>query len=424
MGNKQIVKILMAIFAIRPIIDLFYNYNIGGVNIAGLVAILISALGLFSIALNGFKIKLSYPLFAFALYTLMITVINMREFSDIADWLRIFSSITFFFAVAPFITVESFMKYARVFVIVTTVPILMTFLQIMNIIPYQYYDWVNQVHVARATGGYIQPAVLTRFLVFGLLYTLFLMNASSVKARKWYFLYIAVNLIAVFFTYHRTSYLLSIVIIFLYMCFYYRGNLDRILPKLIAVVVVCVAGITILSYLGLIQLDSSGFEKLLGFDNIIRVSDGNAKLHLRGRGNIATQYLGELFSGYECILGFGKDLNNITGTVLEDADMDIIRILWAYGIIGYIIYLVILFDMIKTVFINTRGYQNDFINIAKIGLVIFIIFGFTMDTMIMPNFMIHVYMLVGLTKYRAWINLSDTRPNVIINEKHLNYRGE
>ena len=403
MGNKQIVKILMAVFAVRPIVDLFYNVTIGGINPAGFLAILISALALLSIGINNFKLKMSYPMFAFVVYTLIITLIHVREFSNIADWLRIFSGVAFFFAVAPYIDVEAFMKYARVFMISTLVPIVFTFLQVAKILPYQYFDWVNGVHVSRATGGYPQPAVLTRFLVFGLLYALYFFNNSPRKHKKWYAVYIAANLIAVFFSYHRTGYFLSVLIIFLYTCFYYRGSLKKILPKLIAVVLIVSVVIFIINYYGLIQLDSSGFEKLLGFSNIIKTQDGHTTLHLRGRGAIATEYLGELFSTPDCIFGFGKDLNEATGSTLIDADMDIIRILWSYGIVGLIVWLIFVIDMFKTVFYDTRRYHNDFLSIAKIGLIIYIVFGWTMDTIIMPNFMIHVYLLVGLTEYRTWM---------------------
>lgn len=401
MKNKTIVKILMIVFSIRPIIDLFYNYSFAGINPAGYVALLTAVLACFSIAISGFKFKVSIPILVFVSYTLLITLLNMSSFSNISDWLRIFSSVSFYFAVAPYLELSTFRNYVKVYLMATMIPIVFVFLQVAKIMPYQYFDWVNGVHVSRATGGFPQPAVLTRFLVFGLLYALYLFReAKTNKQRIFYMLYCFVNLVSIFLTYHRTGYLLAVIILLMFTLYHYRGHLVKFIPKIAVLVVVGVIAIAIMNSYGMIQLDSGGFQQLLGFSNIIRTDNGQTTLHLRGRGIIAETYLGELFNSNNWLFGFGNDLNPETGSVLVDADMDIIRMLWSFGVVGLIIWIVLVISLITSVWSNKT--YSDFVDVVKIGLIIYIVFGFTMDTTIMPNFMMHVYVLVGLSnRYNA-----------------------
>lgn len=395
----------MVLFSVRPIVDLLYEITIFGINPAGYLAVLISALSVLSVLLNRYKYRLSVPMLAFLAYTLLITVLNMHSISEIQDWIRIFSGMAFYFAVAPFIFEKEFKKYVKLYLLATMIPIVLTYLQVIGLVPYKYYVWVGKKHVARGSGYYSHPSVLNRFLVFGLLYALYLFQSEKkLKMRVVWLAYCLFNLAAVFFSYHRTGYALAAIAILLFAYFYYKKQFIKIFPRVVAIAGVAVVAVVIANQLGLLQLDMSGFTRFLSLDNLVKM-DSAGKLHLvlHGRTAKASRYLPELFRTKQYLFGTGGDKNYATGTVLANPDMDIIRMLWSYGVVGLVLWIAFVIDLIRKTAVRKRHAGIiPFVSLAKITVILFIGFGICMDTTIMPNIMMHVYLILGMVRFRMY----------------------
>jgi hypothetical protein len=147
----------------------------------------------------------------------------------------------------------------------------------------------------------------------------------------------------------------------------------------------------------LFTLDLNGFQKLLSFDNIIRTTESGTTLHLRGRGvkfNSVIETL-KVSPWYITIFGNGVNLNPYSLLEMQFPDMDFLRILWNFGIVGVIIWMGLVFWLIKSVRKSKKFIDKHLYRMCKITLIVFIVFGLTIENMIVPNFMYHIYLIIG-----------------------------
>jgi hypothetical protein len=241
--DKFIIKVLLIIFAIRPIIDLAYEKNIIlGLNLAGIIALFCIFMMLMYATITR-KFLISISLLVFIPYASTITIINATTFNDFADLIRMISSLAFLLVVAPTVDEKTLLKYLKIYILITLIPIFLTYLQVAGLADYKYWDWVDGVHVARATGSYSQPSVLTRFLVFGILYSLYFIYSgkiNSFKSKCILWIYILLNIISVFFSYHRTGYFLIALIIGLWLWEEYRSNMMKLIINIIPIILIII----------------------------------------------------------------------------------------------------------------------------------------------------------------------------------------
>lgn len=397
----MIVEILLWLFALRPIIDLWWNSNIIlGLNLASIVAL--ACIGLMGIYILRKQTIRNVPIvLLMAVYTTFITIINVTSISDIDNQLRLLSSMAFILVVAPDINEKRLEKFIYIFVIFTMVPIIISFLQVVGLVPYTYWDYIEGAKIARASGGYRQPSVLTRFTVFGLLYTLYFLsrykNKNSKLKKIFLRIYIVLNLVSLLFSYHRTGYLMSALVIFVWFIIEYKKNFIKMVNKIIIATIGLSIVFIVLYNTGMFAIDLSGFRELLSLDNVFKTTDGNFELVLRGRGNLIDQiaYSIKINPWYNSLFGNGIDVNSVTGLSFEIADMDIIRIFWNYGFVGISLWLIQIIWFAK-ILKYAKYYINPYIyRVGFIVLAIYIIFGFSIEATVTPNFMYHVYLVLG-----------------------------
>ncbi len=405
--QKYMVDILLCVFVLRPVIDLGWDVTIiAGLNPAGVVAVFVTALMILYVILDR-KITFFGSVFLFAAYTTVVTLLNLSNPEEANNQLRLLSALAYLIVVGRNLNEKRLEQCWFLFVVFSIVPVILSYLQVIGVLEYTYLDFIGGAARGRATGGYHQPSVMNRFLIFGIIYSLYFLyrykqNLRLYKKRFFQF-YILISLPAVFFSYHRTTYILLTIILLLWMTMEYRGRFLKLLVS-VAAAGIGVLGVFLFLYrAGLFSIDLSGFADMFSLQNFIEITENGVQINLRGRGGIIGKLM-ESFSAnpwYYVIFGNGVDTNPLTGINMEVADMDFIRIAWNYGLAGIALWFNQLLFFVRTL-VKSGKLINPYIHRAGIFIIfVYVVFGCTIEATNTPNFMYHVFLIIGYLYYQA-----------------------
>lgn len=395
------------IFGIRPIIDLFWNKDIiSGINLAACTAGMMIVLS-FEELIRKKRLFINPMICSGILIILHTGVMTLLFANNIWDYnyiIRLTSGMVILIVAIPMFNQKEFEKCLFVFILATTIPILFTFLQNAGMVQFTYFDYVGGHRISRGSGGYHQPSVLTRFCIFGLLYTLYFLDSKwkSNRQKIFAYIYILLNISAIFLSYHRTGYLLAVCIPGLWFFLKYRDCPGRFF---ITVFIISTAGVLLffgLYSFGVFSIDLSIFQKLLSLRNIARFENGHFRLAMRGR----DVFVIALFNSYakhpwyNIIFGNGAETNLISGITMNVADLEIVRILWNCGIVGGILWLIHLISVRYCLKSVKRLLEYN--SLYRLGVCIFVsylVWGLTLETSATPNILYHFYFVCGFVYY-------------------------
>lgn len=425
----MIENIFLFLFIVRPIVDLAWQKSLFmGMNLAGLMAILII---LMTVVYFPFRMGTKYSFtfisgLIYIFYICLCTVLNCTTFNDFNYFLRLLSEFSFLVIVAPRLSLNKINQVMGFFVIVTLVPIFITFLQVAGVVKYTYFDYLMGTVISRGSGGYRQPSVLTRFCSIGLLYALYLLEIIGKRDKRRIFLwaYIGLNLAAVIFSYHRTGYFLVVFIIGLWFFLKDKKRALKLLLRGTAALCGMLIVFVLLYKLQLISVKITVLKEMLSFSNIVsRNADGSINGILRGRGKI----LNDLFEGFRTnpfrytLFGNGVNENPVTHIAIVGADMELIRVLWNGGIIGAMLWFTHFVSMFEDI-VRWRKEKgiNVFYRLAMVMFWCFIVWGLCIEATESPDLMYHVYLVCG------WLCFSKNGKSsnwgiVRLNEKSIVY---
>lgn len=400
---------MLFIFIIRPVIDLAWNHILFmNMNLAGLTAVFIIILSIIHFLIHP-HIIINKTVFAGVLYVIHIGIVALLNFTALVDLnytLRLLSEIMYLVIVAPHISIKKLNKCILLFTIMTLIPIFITYFQTIGIIPYTYFDYINGIQICRGSGGYHQPSVLTRFCSVGLLYTFYMLEDMqlSQKLKIFLYLYIALNVLAIILSYHRTGYLLVFAEIVLWLFLKNQKNLPKFICNALIGIISILVGFTLIYKLGILSINLSTFSSMLSISNIFTFSDGKIEFGLRGRGKVIEILKQGFALNPWCYTFFGNGVNTnpVTGIAIPTADMEVIRVLWNGGIIGMGIWLSHFISLKRSIF----KYKNieTIESLYRLGTClfwIFIIWGLTIEATNSPNLMYHVYLICGIFCYKS-----------------------
>lgn len=398
-------NIALVLFSLRPLIDLAWaDTYFWGLNLAGITAIVLILIMLIDVV-SSKNHQISLYLFFFLIYMVMITALYSKNYSDFDTVLRFSSTMVFFVTVAPKINNKELDRTILFFCIATIVPIILSFAQLVGIIPYTYWDYIEGIVIERASGGYRQPSVLTRFCIFGLIYALYFLESrkNTILKKLLIFLYIAINLVSIIISYHRTSYLMVFVIFILWNVLKYRNRISQYFSRVLFLFIFGVL-IFLLSYeFGIVKVDLNIFRKLISLDNVFIYENGHFNLILRGRGNILNLLFETLYNSPIRIILFGNgiNINQITNTSMQIADMDFIRVIWNFGVIGLLLWVGHLFYL-SNILIYCKSYVDSlYFRVGCILLLTYILWGFTVEVIGTPNIGYHSFLVIGYLYFQA-----------------------
>ncbi len=334
----------------KPLIDLtwrwsFFRFSEQKVNFQTFVGLVVLTLNGIAILNRGTRHQLPRRVLLF-LGCATLSVIVSPSSWGFNELLRLFAGTAFFYTAGRFLADPGrFDRFAKAFLIVATVPILLSFLQIAGLLPYDYWDWIATGAVGRVSGTYNHPLGLVFLFMYVFPLALYIANGSqqTPSAKKWaWFLLISASIVLVF-TYHRVGYVAIAleVLIWLYLS---RGKK----PAIAFLVILAVVGVGYGNFFSVL------FEPVR--QSVEDGSDYSGEHFLRGRGFQWLLYAESYLSGdpIHWVLGLG-------GSVIEGVDSDddsyvlspnephndYIRILHAYGLLGLVLYVSILIQFFR-----------------------------------------------------------------------------
>jgi O-antigen ligase len=338
----------------KPLFDLtwrwrFFRLSEQGVNIQTFVGL--AALGLNWAVLWRRRAWRTFPsrVLIFLGFAVLSVALSPSTWG-FNELLRLLSGTAFFYTVGPLLAdYKQFDRFAKAMLVVCAVPVGLSFLQIAGILPYNYWDWIDDGPVGRATGTYDMPLSLIYLFVYTIPLALYIATNRRQTRRTRQLAWVSVlgSAISLAFTYHRMGYAAIALGVAAWLYLNKGGK-----AVLVLAVILLVAALTSLQFLQ--QLYEPVATSLAGGTDI---SSGQ---FLRGRGVQWFLYMDSYISARPIQWMFGLGGSVIKG--LEDEDdpsdlspdeppgvlspnephNDFIRILHAYGAVGLILYLSIL----------------------------------------------------------------------------------
>ena len=416
---------LLLIFVFRPIFDLAWNTNFfWGLNLSGIIALFTIVLMIMYICFHK-KIRVDRTLqwgMVYAFHIGVVTLINMQTYSELNYFLRLLSEMAFLLIVPRKLTRKELERCILLFLIATLVPIVITYLQDMGICSFTYFDTVSRRKINRGSGGYRQPSVLTRFCTIGLLYAFYLLERKkNIGIRIFLYVYMVMNVIAVFLSYHRTGYLLVVIIIVMWFYLKEKERFIKMLKGMFLMGSALIILFIIVYNVGIIAVDLSILESMFSLDNVVTISEsGKMTLVLRGRGSLLEVLLQGMRENpwYYTFFGNGVNTNRVSGIKMTFADMEIIRVLWNGGILGGGIWLLHFGNMrIAIQKQKNNSHVKDIYRLATCMFWVFILWGITIETTNSPNLMYHVYVICGLLCNDTNVQRLSEKENYTLNGK-------
>jgi riboflavin transporter FmnP len=330
--------------ATKPLWDLTWRWRFfqildQGVNVqtfVGLIVLALNAIAILRRASWRHFPKRVLILIAFATLSVLLTPSTM----GINELLRLLAGVSFFYTAGPLLSRQrTFDRFAKLFLAATVVPIVLSFFQVVGMLPYDYWDYTEAGQIGRASGTYQTPLSLNYFLIIAIPLALSIASGKQQQctAKRCAWTYLTLACVAVAFTNHRTTYL---IVALQFILWFSMGRRWK------AVFGFC-------SILALVVLLSFGWLKMLYaplMESLSGGTDVQSGQFLRGRGFQWFLFLDSYASGdpIHWILGQGgsviKGYDPMDSTEIDSTEPhnDFIRVLHAYGAVGLLLYVSIL----------------------------------------------------------------------------------
>ena len=239
-ANSLIFWFLVA----QPLLDLtwgwrFFRISEQEINIqtvVGLILLVVNIkIGLFGNWRHGAGNTVGLFLL-FAVFSVSLTPTSW----GINEVIRLFTGLSFFFSAGPLLCDEArFLRFAKLFLVSLSVPVLLSYLEMGGVLPYQYWDWIDGVEVGRATGGYEHPLTLIYFLLYGIPLALALLEHPRVRLfdKILLLVFLVAAFGAVIFSTHRVGLAIAVSDIVLWLVL--TGKKRLVLLTAIALACIC-----------------------------------------------------------------------------------------------------------------------------------------------------------------------------------------
>ncbi|MFH1440644.1 MAG: hypothetical protein ABIH18_01170 [Candidatus Omnitrophota bacterium] len=377
-------NILFLILILRPLIDLAWDKYLLGFNPANFIGIL---LFFAVIIILIFKNKTLFFPKSFILFLPAVIISNVmfnRYLYDYASFFRLVSPMIFLFYFWKDETslkkIEVFMKW---FIVISIIPILISYLQYIGIFSYTYWDWLPVIgKMGRASGGYKHPTSLNRILIFTIVFSLYFIHTGK---KMWpYMLYLMLALLSVFISYHRSAYFIILIIFILWYINLFK-NFKR---KWSAMIILSI--IVLLVVLIIVKFSTIKLSHVVNYSTLSGLHGRDIKFN-----RILSLYqelplIRQLFGN-----GSGIYYNNYRFQFLDN---DFLNYLWRYGIVGLFTWFLVLFEFFSSTFTLKKANLKDYLfnKMTRIVLVCYVLFGMVVEASFLPNFMYIIYSVYAM----------------------------
>jgi hypothetical protein len=326
----------------KPLVDLTWQWRFAaagqqGVNLQSVVGALAIAVAILAPFVWSRRLVTDARIFGL-LAVATVSVVVSPSPQAVNEYLRLLAALSFFFTTGAGLRDEAgFERFAKLFVAVVSVPLVLSIAQWAEILPYYSRDWVDMQEVGRVSGAYEHPLNLLYFLIYAIPVAMYLVVKRSWDglSRMLPIAFIGISLFVTVLTYHRVALVtLGLQILFWLILSRRRG---------LAVLVLAAAALTALWF-------RERLEVL--YENAALSFGGEVAWHsdsfLRGRGAHWYVFLTSLFSADPLLWLIGRGGSTaeafLPGTgflwVTDEPHSEFVRLLHAYGLLGLGLYLV------------------------------------------------------------------------------------
>jgi len=324
----------------------------------------------------------------------------LYETTDV--YIRFLSSFVFIILAGKVLDKQDILTIFKFLFLLTLIPIIVSYLQFLGIVPYTDFDTIGGLQIGRVSGGYEKQVATVAYLMYGLSFASFqFFNVNTISKKLIFFVYIILLFGSIVLSTHRASLLIFMVIFFYFVFRYWKKNILNF-------VATCVVTMGIV----FIIIKNFAWLNILYSSSIISES-GSEYLLIRGRVGFWSDYTSNLFHSGIYYLFFGKGhavldtYSQYLPLMFNEPHSDFIRVLHQYGIIGFSIFLFIIFIMIKRSLIF-RNYAHTIHDkmIGDMGIIIgisLLLYSITIEPTRYPSFwwyysVIISYILVNIRK--------------------------
>lgn len=345
-------KLIILFLILSPIIDYTYKlkiFSIGLLEISPnrIFKILPLILLIYSILIAEHKLflwKMFLLLVFISTFGLMRGVLFFPN--DAIDvYLRFLSSFVFFALAGKMLSNQDFHKIFRFLMFFSLIPIIISYLQFAGIIPYTDFDVIGGIMIGRVSGGYEKQVAMMSYLMYSFSFAMFYYLTSYKFFHKMLFiLYIAAVFSVIVLSTHRASLVVFMLIFLYFVLLYFKKRRNLILTSFLFV----------FAFL-LIFFNLEWVNLIFGFSNI-----NNPESFTRGRITFWYDYINNLTSSgiFYLLFGKGHSVLDTEGDYLpkmfNEPHSDYVRILYQYGLIGLITYILFILIIIHRSIIYRR----------------------------------------------------------------------
>jgi len=378
-------KIIIFFLIFSPILDYTYRFrflSLGGFEfspnrIFKFIPIMLSLFFLLVKRRNVFLWKYAFFLLSFSFMSTFLGIFSFpSETLDV--YIRFLSSFVFIFLSGKLLNEKDLVFILKMLTCLTLIPITISYLQFFQIMPYTDFDYMGGIQIGRVSGGYEKQVAMFSYLIYCFSFALFyFFNTKRTFIKLLSVIYIISVLGVVVLSTHRVS---MIVFIIIFSYFTYRYSKKYLIATAIFS---CIFIFQHIDLLKLVFIESAGME-----------TEGGA---LRGRIGFWQDYIYNLVNSgvVSLLIGKGHSVLDTLKTqylpfLWNEPHSDIIRIIYQYGFIGFLLYTYILsIAVIRSVRFRKLASSIQTKLIGDIGIIIglsLFLYSITLEPTRYPSF--------------------------------------
>jgi O-antigen ligase len=389
----------------KPLIDLTWRWEFlqmfnQRVNPQAIVAVLVAVLNCLAAVFGRRKPRYSGAVVALLGVASLSVLISPTSWG-MNELIRLFSGASFFFT-AGFVLRDKkkFDRFALILLATVCVPLVFSLFQVVGLLPYEYWDWLNGLEIGRASGTYQHPLEIVFFLVYAVPLALYRWEQSEKGSgeRVFLFAFSALAAFGLIFTLHRAGWIAIAAELLIW--FASRRQIKKILLGTLTLFVV---GMFFTGWLSVF------------FEPATEIVTGDADFAtgniVRGRGLIWIPFLTSYANGgpVQWVIGRGDSVVQVSlPGIVEFAENephnDFIRILHAYGLAGLLLYLWLLVVFLREGLRFRRSgvpFQRQVGGILVCSLVGIVLLSLTTEPMRYPTGVWYLFVFASIVMFRA-----------------------
>lgn len=318
------------LYILKPVIDLGYKYKLAGINLQSVtITLFLAALALYNVFNNAEKKSNEYKLalsllIGYALWITFSTLLHNPSAEIIPDLLKAIIIVPIFFGgYVYFFDLDRRLKNMIMFLCVINLITCLGYLQLAEIIPYDYNSYIGGKFVYRVTCAYKHPGDYMNYIIIGLSFILFLNSEykhRGIKIFVWgsFIFWLPI----IYYTYLRSTYVVLIIMVLLDL--FFRKKYSELICFLCFLCLLC------------LLFSEKIYEIFYSTFRALENEDYRSLGH--GRLGLIQDLIGYLFNNPKMFFtGYGA-LPVINTEIINDAHNDYLKVLFESGIVGFFLF--------------------------------------------------------------------------------------